>query len=157
MAKANPKWQAGVKDRYDEYALNFVLNGFNGALAVRKTKGYGDRRAKQTAVRLGSIGYIKERIAEIKAEIEQKRENTRENVTIKMFELVAKAEQKGDLTNAVRIYEDLGKNCGWFAEDNAQHTEQDRLTEEQVKEAKEYAKWKLLRGLSKPQEAQESA
>jgi len=40
------------------------------------------------------------------------------------------------------------KNEGKYAADNAQRTEQAKLSEQQVQEAKEYAKWRLLKGLS---------
>ncbi len=53
------------------------------------------------------------------------------------------------LVNAQKGYMDMqAKNEGNYALDNAQRTEQAKLTEVQVKEAKEYAKWRLLKGLS---------
>ena len=58
---------------------------------------------------------------------------------------------------ACKAIDMLNKYKGLYQADNAQRTEQAKLTEEQVKEAKEYAKWRLLTGLNKPQEAQQSA
>jgi len=55
---------------------------------------------------------------------------------------------KRDLTTLVRIDENFAKHVGFYALDNAQRTEQAKLSEQQVQEAKEYAKWRLLKGLS---------
>ena len=52
------------------------------------------------------------------------------------------------LANAQKGFMDMqAKNEGQYAADNAQRTEEAKLTEVQVKEAKEYAKWRLLKGL----------
>ncbi len=59
--------QAGVKERYDTFIANMILNGMNGALAVRETPGYSNKRARQTANRLSTIGYIKEGLAKKQA------------------------------------------------------------------------------------------
>jgi hypothetical protein len=52
----------------------------------------------------------------------------------------------------------MAKHRGYYAEDNLQRAEQAKLTEQQVKEAKEYAKWRLLRGLQdSPESSQQAA
>ena len=61
------------------------------------------------------------------------------------------------LVNAQKGYMDMqAKNEGQYAADNAQRTEEAKLSEVQVKEAKEYAKWRLLRGLSEPEQVKET-
>lgn len=56
------------------------------------------------------------------------------------------------LVNAQKGYVDMqAKNEGKYALDNAQRTEQDKLTEVQVEEAKQYAKWRLIQGLTEPE------
>ena len=67
------------------------------------------------------------------------------------------------LVNAQKGFVDMrAKNEGQYAADNAQRTEEAKLSAVQVKEAKEYAKWRLLKGLEEQelgaeilQEAQE--
>jgi len=54
-----------------------------------------------------------------------------------------------DRTNAIRCVENKAKNVGYYAEDNAQRAEKAKLTAVQVEEAKKYAQWRLLKGLSK--------
>ena len=65
--------QAGVKERYDTFIANMLLNGFNGALAVRQTPGYSDKYAHTTARRLSTITYIKEGLACKQTELAEKR------------------------------------------------------------------------------------
>ena len=52
-----------------------------------------------------------------------------------------------DRTNFIRICENQAKHVGFYGADNLQRTEQAKLTDEQVKEAKRYAKWKLEQDL----------
>lgn len=63
--------QAGVKERYDAFAEAYVANACNGAMAAR-IAGYSVKRDFQTANRLVSISYVKDKIAEIKAKIKVK-------------------------------------------------------------------------------------
>lgn len=52
------------------------------------------------------------------------------------------------LVNAQKGYMDMqAKNQGEYEKDNAQKSEQTKLNEEMALEAKEYAKWKLLKGM----------
>lgn len=64
--------QAGAKERYDTFIANMIINGMNGALAVRKTPGYSDNCARQTARRLLTINYVKQGIAKKQAELIKK-------------------------------------------------------------------------------------
>lgn len=53
------------------------------------------------------------------------------------------------LVNAQKGYMDMqAKNQGEYEKDNAQKSEKAELTEEMALEAKEYAKWKLLKGMT---------
>ncbi len=58
---------------------------------------------------------------------------------------------KNDNTNAIRCLENKAKNVGYYALDNAQKVEESKLTEVQVEEAKQYAKWRLIQGLTEPE------
>lgn len=64
--------QAGVKERYDTFIANMILNGMNGALAVRETPGYSNKYARTTARRLSTIIYIKEGLARKQDELAKK-------------------------------------------------------------------------------------
>lgn len=64
--------QAGVKERYDTFIANLLVNGMNGALAVRDTPGYSNSCARQTARRLITNDYIKKEIAKKQGELVKK-------------------------------------------------------------------------------------
>jgi len=112
--------QAGVKERYDTFIANYVLNGMNGALAVRQTPGYSDKYAYNTARRLCSIVYIKEGIAQKQAELAEKIGINSENVVRAFVDVQARAKLKGDLVNENRALENLGKHLGIYERDNIQ-------------------------------------
>ena len=82
--------------------------------------------------------------------IEGKKKNTIETVNAD-FEF-AKEQCKNkdgkliDRTNFIRITENQGKNADFYQADNQSKSEAVKLTEDMVLEAKNYAKWKLLKG-----------
>ena len=86
-------------------------------------------------------------IDKAKTEIKEWMSNSRELCDRLFRERFEACVAKNDNTNAIRCVENKAKNVGYYAIDNAQRTEQAKLTEEQEKEAKAYAKWRLLRGL----------
>ena len=90
---------------------------------------------------------IKEAIESTKKWIEMWKEGGRVLCDRLFSERYAACVEKKDNTNAIRCIENKAKNVGYYALDNAQRTEQAKLTEEQVKEAKRYAKWRLEQDL----------
>lgn len=119
MAEPNPKWQAGVKERYDAFASAYVLNACNGAMAAR-IAGYSPKRDFQTANRLVSISYIKQRIAEIREDLEQKVKETACKWLCRVKDTEDRAREAEDYTAEARQQEIIAKHLGYYALDNAQ-------------------------------------
>jgi len=90
---------------------------------------------------IGEIRGIKEAIEAETAKIESQDVNSREFVTREMLAQYNKNKDSRP-TEAIRALENLGKNCGWFAEDNAQQVEASQLTEQQRKDQDDYNAWK---------------
>ena len=132
--------QAGVKDRYDTFAIEYVMNGEIGAEAAREAK-YSKNGAAQTAHRLLSIIYVKEKIEEIKAIVKQ--ELTPEAIKKRLSEQYLLCIAAHDRTNAIRILENQGKIVGIYELDNKQKVEQVELSEKQAIEAKRIASIRL--------------
>ena len=132
-------------------------NGTKGnATASAMKAGYTWKFANQASIRLLGKVRIKAAIEAVGVIIEAEDKNSREFVTKEFLSQYAKHKDKRPI-EAIRALENLGKNCGWFAEDNAQQREKAELTAQEKEEAVEYAKWRLLKGLREPQQAQESA
>jgi phage terminase small subunit len=112
--------QRGVKERYDTFIANMVLNGMNGALAIRQTPGYSDKYARTQARRLSTKLYIKEGLARKQAEIAEKFNVTVENVVSSFVDVAKRAKIKQDLANENRALENIGKHLGIYQKDNEQ-------------------------------------
>lgn len=54
-----------TKERYSQFAINYVNNGFNGAQAARDS-GYKESSARQVASHLLTVIYVKEEIERLK-------------------------------------------------------------------------------------------
>ena len=130
--------QAGVKERYDVFAAAYVSNSQNGAEAAR-IAGYKPSRGRQTACRLVTIEYVKDKIrelmAEIKAESIKNREQRQQFWTRMMDNSTA---SNGDRLRASEL---LGKSEADFTENFADRTVESSvpLTDEELKELKRLA------------------
>jgi len=114
------------------------------ATASALKAGYKWKYANQACRFLLGINKIKATIEAVDAKIEVEDVNTRENVTKAMLNAAQICLAKRDMVGYIRAYENLGKNCGWFAEDNAQQQEKAELSVEEKEEAIQYAEWRLL-------------
>ena len=134
----------------------YCKNGFNASKAYKKA--YPDCQIgyQQNGSKLLLNTVIKQAIETKKAENESLDKNSRINIDARFNQIYTLCMTKGDYVNATRACENQAKNRGYYALDNAQRTEQAKLDEQQTKEAKEYAKWRLLKGLSEPKQAQEA-
>ena len=117
--------------------------------------GYKKTYAEHHMDRMVRIGEIKEAIDNRLVAINNHHKNTIESVNADFEYAKEVCKAKKDMTNYIRIAENQAKNAGYYGLDHLQETEQVKLTEDQVKEAAEYAKWRLLRRLAEPQKAQE--
>ena len=144
--------QTGVQDRYDSFALAYCTNGENGAKAARTT-GYAENSARQTARRLLTIDYVQRRISEIQTELRANYAVTLDEVRQKLRRNDLQAQAKGDIQASTRCIELLGKTVAAFIDKTQSETteEQAKLTDEKVKQAKEFAKWKLEQDLKDEQ------
>lgn len=137
-----------ISDKRQHFVREYCNNGHNASEAYKtafpKCKGGWNGHG----ARLVAIGSIKMAIAAETALIETEDEDSRKYIDNQFKSLLKSCIVKGDKVNAARCLENMAKHRGYYAEDNLQRTEQAKLTEQQVKEAKEYAKWRLLRGLS---------
>jgi len=116
--------------------------------------GYTERTAQRAPEQLSRNIRIKAAIEEKNALIMAQDGNSREFVTQEMLYQYVKNKDKRPM-EAIRALENLGKNCGWYALDNAQRTEIAKLTEEEEKHAHRIARVINL-GLDQPHKAQEA-
>lgn len=139
------------------FVNTYLTNGYNATQAYKTAYPNCKSGQDRAGHRLLSFDEIKKAIDKAKKELQEWLKGGRE-LCDKLFKDQYKASVTAmDRTNAIRCVENKAKNVGYYAADNLQRTEQAKLTEQQVKEAKEYAKWRLLRGLTEPQEAEEGA
>lgn len=139
--------QNGVEKRYDNFALNYCLNGENGAKAARDA-GYSKNGDNRTAVRLLSIEYIKDKIRDILAEMALIGEITKEEVIGNARLQVVIGRIKGDAMAIRGGNEQLGKLIGAFIDKHQEikTEEQVELTEKQTLEANRLANIRLREG-----------
>lgn len=135
-----------LNDKQEAFCQNYCNNGFNASQAYKAVYHAKAGWDKLSSRLMGNDG-IKQRIAEIKAKKAAEEVNSRDLVTKNMFMAAQLCLDKGDMTGYIRIMENLGKNCGWFAEDNAQQAEQSQLTEAQLKDVEEFKDWKRVKYL----------
>jgi len=130
------------------FVNTYLTNGYNATQAYRTAYPNCKSGQDRAGHRLLSYDEIKEAISKAKIELETWLEGGRK-LCDKLFRDQYKASVSAkDRTNAIRCVENKAKNVGYYAEDNAQKTEQAKLTEEMAKEAKEIAKWRLLKGMA---------
>lgn len=140
-----------MTDKQEMFVQEFCNNGFNATEAYKTAYPNCKAGHQQSSSKLLLNPVIREAIEATKKWIESWKEGGKALCDRLFSQRYEACVAKKDNTNAIRCIENKAKNVGYYALDNAQRTEQDKLTEEQAKEAKEYAKWKLLRGLSKPE------
>ena len=133
------------------FVNTYMTNGYNATQAYKTA--YPNCKSGQDR-----CGHFLLSIPEIKKAVDKAKEELRgwlkagRELCDKLFEDQYKASVKAkDRTNAIRCVENKAKNMGYYALDNAQKTEQVKLDEVQVEEAKQYAKWRLIQGLTEPE------
>lgn len=138
------------------FVNTYLSNGYNATQAYKTA--YPNCKSGWNAhgARLIAIDSVKQAIAKAKKDLEEWLSGSRKLCDRLFKDRYDACVAKNDNTNAIRCVENKAKNVGYYALDNAQRTEQAKLTEQQAKEAKEYAKWRLLRGLEEPKQAQEA-
>ena len=121
------------------FVNTYQANGYNATEAYRTAYPNCKSGHKQAGQRLLTFVDIKEAISKVKRELEEWLKGGRE-LCDKLFEDQYKASIKAkDRTNAIRCVENKAKNVGYYALDNAQRTEQAKLDQTEVKEAKRIA------------------
>lgn len=108
--------------------------------------GYTKKYATQACVFLLDNIRVKEAIASEIALIEAERLDSRVFIDNQFKSLLVKCLENHDRVNATRVLENMAKNRGYYAEDNAQQREKAELSAQEKEEAVEYAKWRLLKG-----------
>lgn len=109
-----------LNDKQETFCQEYVNNGFNAFRAYMFAYPYcKENSADANSIRLIGKDRIKARIDEIKAEISQKFELTREYVVNGLKDL---AENQKELNPAVSraAFSDLGRIAGVFEADNSQ-------------------------------------
>ena len=106
--------------------------------------GYSESYAKTGCDKLSRANEFKAILSQRQEEIDQYKGVTREYVTKEMVKLLQRCIKAGDKPTTARTLENLGKNCGWFAEDNAQQGERKALDERQAVEGHRIARLLLL-------------
>ncbi len=135
--------------KQQDFVNEYCNNGHNATKAYISAGYSNTKAARFNASRLITKDNIKQAISDYKAKQVAKQVNSRELVTTNMFKAAVICLDKGDMNGYIRIMENLGKNCGWFAEDNEQKQESTKLTEQQRKDQDNYNAWKR-RQLLKP-------
>lgn len=129
------------------FVNTYLTNGYDATDAYRVAYPKCKSGHQQSGSRLLLVAVVKQSIDKAKKDLKEWMSNSRELCDRLFRERFEACVAKNDNTNAIRCVENKAKNVGYYAIDNAQRTEQTKLTEEQEKEAKAYAKWRLLRGL----------
>ena len=145
-----------MNEKRQIFINTYLTNGYNATQAYKKA--YPECKAghQQAGSRLLSNVVIQKAITKAKTDLEEWMSGSRKLCDRLFMERYTATVAKNDNTNAIRCIENKAKNVGYYALDNAQRVEQAKLDEQQTKEAKEYAKWRLLKGLSEPKQAQEA-
>ena len=140
-----------MTDKQDIFVQVYANNGFNATEAYKTA--YPDCKVghQQSSSKLLLNPVIREAVDKIKKELQVKWKDRVKQVIARLGREISGTKSISSvclLVNAQKGYMDMqAKNEGQYAADNAQRTEEAKLTEVQVKEAKEYAKWRLLKGL----------
>ncbi len=133
------------------FVNTYMTNGYNATQAYKTAYPNCKSGQDRAGHRLLSFIEIKDALSKAKKDLQEWLKGGRD-LCDKLFEDQYKASVTAkDRTNAIRCVENKAKNVGYYALDNAQKTEQDKITEVQVEEAKQYAKWRLIQGLTEPE------
>ena len=145
-----------VNENRQIFINTYLTNGYNATQAYKEA--YPNCKSGWNAhgARLVAIDSIKQAISKAKKDLEEWLSGSRKLCDRLFMERYTATVAKNDNTNAIRCIENKAKNVGYYALDNAQRTEQAKLDEQQTKEAKMYAKWRLLKGLSEPKQDKEA-
>lgn len=130
-----------MNDKQEAYCQEYCRNGYNASQAYKKiysAKGGWNKLAAQLMAKNG----IRERIEQIKSDIEAWSSKNRDLLDKLFQERYVACVARGDNTNAIRCIENKAKNVGYYAADNAQQRESRKLTEEQLDQVEEFMKWR---------------
>ena len=130
------------------FVNTYITNGYNATQAYKIAYPKCNSGQDRAGHRLLSFVDVKEAIDKAKNELESWLKGGRELCDRLFGERYGACVAKNDNTNAIRCIENKAKNVGYYLEDNLQKAEKAKLTEEQAKEVKAYAKWRLIQGLS---------
>lgn len=120
-----------TQDKAESIALGYSQTEFKNKTQGLLKAGYKRSYALSgLGQRLYGNIRVKKAINKIRQGIAEKQKNSREFVTTEFLYQYAKHKEGKGLT-AIRALENLGKNVGWFLEDNAQKQEKTVLDAEQ--------------------------
>ncbi len=131
------------------FVNTYLTNGYDATDAYRTAYPKCKAGHQQSGSRLLLIAVVKEAISQAKKELEDWLRGSRETVDRLFSDQYKACVVANDRGNAIRCLENKGKNVGYFAEDNAQKTEQQALNNEQQALYDEYLAYrrrKLLKG-----------
>lgn len=138
------------------FVNTYLTNDYNATEAYKTAYPNCKSGHQQAGSRMLLNVVIKEAISKAKKDLEGWLNAGRE-LCDKLFNDQYKASITAkDRTNAIRCVENKAKNVGYYALDNAQKAEKTKLDEVQVEEAKQYAKWRLIQGLTEPEVKKEA-
>jgi len=120
-----------LSDKRQHFVREYCSNGHNASKAY-KTAYPGCKNGYDAhGARLVGKDSIRQAIIEYEAKIELENVNSREYIDRQFKELVLDCRAKGDRVNLNRALENMAKNRGYYAADNAQQTEKTALDAEQ--------------------------
>lgn len=131
-----------LSDKRENFCQIYCSNGFNAADAYNKAYPKCKANWNRLTNRLMSNDVIKRRIEEIKAEIAEKQDITKEKQIERINLIYAKAVEKGDIKAALTALDQLNKYVGLYEADNEQRREQAELTELQKADLQEFIEYK---------------
>lgn len=129
--------------RMVETAKNYLEGprGVKGNLsASMREAGYSLSYANTHCDTFATNGEFKKALTEQKAILEQRDEESRINIDKRFNERYNACVKRDDNTNAIRCIENMAKNRGYYAADNAQRTEQVKLDKAETEEAQRIAR-----------------
>ena len=139
--KLYEKFLEGLSAKQAAFALNFCLTHTGNATRAAQAAEYKGNENTLGVVGSGNLRKpkVKAAISAIKAYNASLSVISSDEITADFQRYAVKAENKGDLVNANRSKENIGKHLGWFEADNKQNRPQtlivtglDRLAELEV-------------------------
>ena len=135
-----------TQEKAERIAQEYIKVNFKDKTTPLLAVGYAPSYARTLGHKLYSNIKVIEAIERLRTKITAKVEITAEYLLNNLKSLVEKNKDKRPEI-ACKAIDMLNKYLGLYQADNLQRTEQAKLTDEQVKEAKRYAKWKLEQDL----------